>query len=141
MIRIRGARSRPVRSRSAAKLADPSRRHGLKTNLPREGLITSFFDQIVITQVIDDQLRHLEGMTLRKAGERDGKDPVDVMCDLAVDDNVKTEFYAPAINRDPALMKEIIDYPYITFSLRRRRAYQVPHRRPLPDRGNRNLRA
>jgi N-acyl-D-amino-acid deacylase len=100
-----------------AKLADPSRRQGLKTNLPREGLITSFFDQIVITQVIDDKLRHLEGMTLRKAGERDGKDPVDVMCDLAVADNLKTEFFAPAINRDPALMKDIIDYPYITFGV------------------------
>ena len=85
--------------------------------MPREGLITSFFDQIVITQVIDDKLRHLEGMTLRKAGERDGKDPVDVMCDLAVADNLKTEFFAPAINRDPALMKEIIDYPYITFGV------------------------
>jgi N-acyl-D-aspartate/D-glutamate deacylase len=99
------------------KLADPSLRHGLKTNLPREGLITSFFDQIVITQVIDEKLRHLEGLTLRKAGERDGKDPVDVMCDLAVADNLKTEFFAPAINRDPALMKEIIDYPYITFGV------------------------
>src|SRR6202790_747231 len=81
------------------KLADPSLRHGLKTNLPREGLITSLFDQIVITQVIDEKLRHLEGLTLRKAGERDGKDPVDVMCDLAVADNLKTEFFAPAINR------------------------------------------
>ena len=37
-------------------------------------------------------------------------------------------------------MKEMIDYPYITFGVsRRRRAHQVPDRRPLPDRGYRNF--
>jgi len=37
-------------------------------------------------------------------------------------------------------MKEIIDYPYITFGVSDGgRAYQVPHRRPLPDRRHRVL--
>ena len=37
-------------------------------------------------------------------------------------------------------MKEMIDYPYITFGVsRRRRAYQVPDRRALSDRRHRNV--
>jgi len=100
-----------------AKLADPSRRHGLKTNLPREGLITSFFDQIVITQVIDDKLRHLEGLTLAQGGRarRQGPGRRDVRPGRGRQSQDRV--LRPAINRDPALMKEIIDYPYITFGV------------------------
>lgn len=46
-----------------------------------------------------------------------GKHMVDVMLDLAVAEDLKTEFFAPAINRDMSLMKEVIDYPYLTFGV------------------------
>ena len=39
------------------------------------------------------------------------------MLDLAVAEDLKTEFFAPAVNHDHDLMKELVDYPYITFGV------------------------
>ena len=61
--------------------------------------------------------RSLEGLTLRKAAAQTGKEPVDVMLDLAVSEGLKTEFFAPAINQNTELMKELIDYPYLAFGV------------------------
>jgi len=99
------------------KLGDPRRREALKTQMPRESLVTSYFDQIVITDCIKAENKHLEGLTLRKAAEETGKHPVDVMLDLAVSEDLKTEFFAPAINQNMALMKELIDCPNIPFGV------------------------
>jgi N-acyl-D-aspartate/D-glutamate deacylase len=39
------------------------------------------------------------------------------MLDIAVSENLKTEFFAPAVNQDMRLMKELIDTPHITFGV------------------------
>jgi N-acyl-D-amino-acid deacylase len=39
------------------------------------------------------------------------------MLDLAVSEDLKTEFFAPATNRNLELMKAVIDYPYIVFGV------------------------
>jgi N-acyl-D-aspartate/D-glutamate deacylase len=99
------------------KLADPRRRETLKTQMPREGLIVNYFDEIIITECAKPENKKFEGLTLRKAAARTSKHPVDVMLDLAVAEDLKTEFYAPAVNRDMDLMKEIVEYPYVTFGV------------------------
>ncbi|HTY55122.1 MAG TPA: amidohydrolase family protein [Candidatus Binataceae bacterium] len=99
------------------KLGDPRRRDALKNQMPRESLVTSYFDQIVITDCIKAENKHLEGLTLRKAAVETGKHPVDVMLDLAVSEDLRTEFFAPAINRNMELMKELIDCPHIPFGV------------------------
>jgi N-acyl-D-aspartate/D-glutamate deacylase len=98
------------------KLGDPRRRQALKDQMPRESLI-SYFDQIIITDCVRPENKHLEGITMGEASRRTGKHMVDVMLDLAVSEDLKTEFFAPAINRDMSLMKEVIDYPYLTFGV------------------------
>ena len=65
------------------KLGDPRRREALKAQMPRESLITSYFDEIIITDVAKPENKHLEGLTLRKAAAQTGKHPVDTMLDLA----------------------------------------------------------
>ncbi len=52
-----------------------------------------------------------------QGGAQTGKDPVDVMLDLAVSEDLKTEFFAPAVNQDMELMKELIDRPDIPFGV------------------------
>lgn len=99
------------------KLGDPRRREALKTTMPRESLITSYFDEIIITEVAKPENKHLEGLTLRKAAAQTAKHPVDVMLDLASSEDLKTEFFAPAINQNSELMKELIEYPYLTFGV------------------------
>lgn len=94
-----------------AKLADPSRREALKMRLPR--VITDEFDQIFVVEVGRDDMKDYEGLTLREFGERTGKHPVDAMLDLAVADDLRTEFYAPGPNQNMDYMKEMLDYPYL----------------------------
>jgi len=93
------------------KLADPARREALRARLPR--VITDEFDQIFVTQVARDDMKEYEGLTLREFGERTGKHPVDAMLDLAVADDLRTEFYAPGPNQNMDYMKEMLDYPYL----------------------------
>jgi N-acyl-D-aspartate/D-glutamate deacylase len=85
--------------------------------MPRESLITSYFDQIIITDCVKAENKSFEGLTLRKAAAQSGKHPVDAMLDLAVSEDLKTEFFAPAINQNMELMKELIEYPYLTFGV------------------------
>jgi N-acyl-D-aspartate/D-glutamate deacylase len=99
------------------KLGDPRRREALKNQMPRESLITSYFDQIIITDCVKAENKSFEGLTLRKAAAQSGKHPVDAMLDLAVSEDLKTEFFAPAINQNMELMKELIEYPYLTFGV------------------------
>ncbi|MGH7964396.1 MAG: N-acyl-D-amino-acid deacylase family protein [Candidatus Binatia bacterium] len=73
------------------KLADPNRRAGLKND--PSGQVTGAFDEIFIFSVKRPDLKSFENLTLREAGAREGKHPVDVLLDLAVADNLKTEFY------------------------------------------------
>jgi len=98
------------------KLGDPRRRDALKNQMPRESLI-SYFDQIIITDCARPENKHLEGLTMGDASKRTGKHMVDTMLDLAVSEDLKTEFFAPAINCNMELMKEVIQYPYVTFGV------------------------
>ncbi|MBV8773270.1 MAG: amidohydrolase family protein, partial [Deltaproteobacteria bacterium] len=99
------------------KLGDPRRREAMKNQMPRESLITSYFDEIIITDCAKPENKKFEGLTLRKAAAQSGKHPVDVMLDIAVSEDLKTEFFAPAINQNAELMKELIDYPYLAFGV------------------------
>ncbi len=97
-----------------AKLGDPARREGLRAHIPR--IITEEFDKIFITRVVRqdmDDMKDLEGLTLREASEKTGKHPVDVMLDLAVADDLRTEFYAPGPNQNMDYMKEMLDYTWL----------------------------
>jgi len=99
------------------KLGDPRQRETLKAQMPRESLITSYFDQIIITDCVKPENKSFEGLTLRKAAAQTGKHPVDVMLDIAVSEGLKTEFFAPAVNQDMDLMKDLVDTPHIAFGV------------------------
>ncbi len=93
------------------KLSEPSRRPALRDNMPR--VITDQFDLIFVTEAHSPALKEFEGLTLREIGERTGKHPVDAMLDIAVSDDLRTEFYAPGPNQNMDFMKEMLDYPWL----------------------------
>jgi N-acyl-D-aspartate/D-glutamate deacylase len=95
-----------------AKLSDPVRREALKkARIPM--IITEQFDQIFVTGVQREDLKEFENLTIREISEKTGKHPIDAMLDLAVEDGLKTEFYAPGPNQNMDFMKEMLDYPYL----------------------------
>ncbi len=90
-----------------SKLADPTRRASLKND--PTGAVTASFDDIIILEVKREDMKHLENLTLREAGEKEGKHPVDAMLDLAVADDMATTFYSPAVGEKNEFLKEIVN--------------------------------
>ncbi len=94
-----------------AKLADPARRPALRAARPI--IATVDLGEIIIVEVHRPELKHLENQTLRQVAEREGKHIVDVMLDTAVADDLRTDFYATAINSPLDLQKEVVAYEYV----------------------------
>ena len=90
-----------------SKLADPTRRASLKND--PTGAVTASFDDVIILEVKRADMKHLENLTLREAGEKEGKHPVDAMLDLAVADDMATTFYSPAVGEKNEFLKEIVN--------------------------------
>ncbi len=55
--------------------------------------------------------------TIGLIAEKTGKDLVDVMLDIVVADNLKTEFFAAPPGTRLDLLKEVVDVPYILFGV------------------------
>lgn len=98
-----------------AKLADPSRRQALKDNMPITA--TGPLPQIVIVGPQLEKNKQWLDHTLALAGEKMGKHPVDVMLDMAVEEDLKTEFYAAPPNGKIEHLREIVDDPYVLFGV------------------------
>jgi N-acyl-D-amino-acid deacylase len=94
-----------------AKLADPARRPALRAARPV--VATTDLGQIIIVEVHRPDLKHLENHTLREIAEREGKHVVDVLLDTALADDLRTDFYALAINSPLDLQKEVVAYEYV----------------------------
>ena len=98
-----------------AKLADPARRAALRAQTP----ITAIgpLPGIVIVGPRLERNRQWLDHTLALAAEKTGKHPVDVMLDLAVDEDLKTEFFAAPPNGRIDYLREIVDDPYVLFGV------------------------
>ena len=104
-----------TREERKAKLADPARRAALRKNLPVTA--TGPLPQIAIVGPQLEKNKKWLDYTLAHAGEKMGKHPVDVMLDMAVEEDLKTEFFAAPPNGKIEHLKELVDDPYILFGV------------------------
>ncbi|TDU26378.1 N-acyl-D-aspartate/D-glutamate deacylase [Panacagrimonas perspica] len=98
-----------------AKLADPARRQALRDNLPRIA-IGPLADIVIVGPQQEHNKAYLDH-TLHHAAEKMGKHPVDVMLDMAVEEDLRTEFFAAPPNGKIEHLKEIVDDPCILFGV------------------------
>ena len=98
-----------------AKLADPARRHALKDTLPVTA--TGPLEQIVITGPRLEKNQPWLDHTLALVAEKTGRHPVDVMLDMAVEEDLRTEFFAAPPNGKIEHLREIVDDPYVLFGV------------------------
>jgi N-acyl-D-aspartate/D-glutamate deacylase len=113
-----------------AKLADPGRRPNLRADMDRArsvlpqagdgrrgdgeaGQIAMFrWNETLIDDVHLEKNKHLKGRTIADVAKELGKHPVDTMLDLAVEENLKTEFNMQGlINNDEEAVAEIVKHP------------------------------
>ncbi len=98
-----------------AKLADPARRAALREKLPITA--TGPLPGIVIVGPQLEKNKQWLDHTLALAGQKMGKHPVDVMLDMAVEEDLKTEFFAAPPNGNIDYLREIVDDPYVLFGV------------------------
>ena len=104
-----------TREERKRKLADPARRQALKDHMPITA--TGPLPDIVIVGPKLEKNARWEDYTLAIAGEEMGKHPVDVMLDMAVEEDLATEFFAAPPNGDIGHLREIVDNPYVLFGV------------------------
>ncbi len=109
-----------------AKLADPARRPALRRDTEKTptimpgrrdegeaGQVSLFnWETTFIDKVHLEKNKHLQGKTLAELAREQGKHPVDAMLDLALEEDLKTEFAMPSfLNDDEEALTEIIKHP------------------------------
>ena len=97
------------------KLGDPVRRAKLRQNLPSTA--TGPLPDIAIVGPKLAKNKQWLDYTLAHAAEKMGKHPVDVMLDMAVEENLETEFFAAPPNGKIEHLKELVDDPYVLFGV------------------------
>ena len=98
-----------------AKLGDPARRPALRRNLPVTA--TGPLPDIAIVGPKLAKNRQWLDHTLAHAAEKMGKHPVDVMLDMAIEENLETEFFAAPPNGKIEHLKELVEDPYVLFGV------------------------
>ncbi len=100
-----------TREERIAKMADPARRPGLRRKAPRAAV--GPFGNIVVTGPATPETEKWRDHTLAHIAELTGKHPADCMLDIAVADNLETEFFAAPPNGRNDYLQEIINNPYV----------------------------
>ena len=98
-----------------AKLADPARRQALRDQMPRTA--TGPLPGIVICGPVLEKNRRWLDHTLELVAEQTGRHPVDVMLDMAIEEDLRTEFFAAPPNGRIDYLREIVDDPYVLFGV------------------------
>jgi N-acyl-D-aspartate/D-glutamate deacylase len=101
-----------------AKLADPARRPGLieGSKIVERAQTVSSFAEITVMKPISAQTQNYKSMTLGEIGAATDRHPVEVMLDIAVADDLGTEFYFEP-KQSAELLSELLNYPYLVYGV------------------------
>jgi N-acyl-D-aspartate/D-glutamate deacylase len=103
-----------------AVLASPSFRQGVRDELAQPSAFRLFngeWDKVHVVEVAQPRHRELEQRSVRAIAQRLGKDPLDAMLDLALDEDLATIFTAQLLNSDEAAVARLLNHPHSLISL------------------------
>jgi len=104
----------------AAVLADPLFRDGVRAELATPATFRLFngeWDKVHVVEVTRQAHRELEQQSIGALAHLQGKDPLDVMLDLALDEDLTTIFTAQLLNSDEAAVARLLTHPHSLVSL------------------------
>jgi N-acyl-D-amino-acid deacylase len=104
----------------AAVLADSGFRDGVRAELAASATFRLFngeWDKVHVVEVKHAAHRALEQQSIADLAQRQGKDPLDTMLDLALDENLDTIFTAQLLNSDEAAVARLLNHPHSLISL------------------------
>jgi N-acyl-D-aspartate/D-glutamate deacylase len=101
-------------------LADPKFRQGVRDELAAGSTFRLFngeWDKVHVVEVGQERHRDLEQRSIAELAHRAGKDPLDVMLDLALDEDLTTIFTAQLLNSDEQAVARLLNHPHSLISL------------------------
>jgi N-acyl-D-aspartate/D-glutamate deacylase len=106
--------------RLCAVLANLAFRQGVRDELAAPSAFRLFngeWDKVHVVEVAQPRHRELEQRSVRDIARRLGKDPLDAMLDLALDEDLATIFTAQLLNSDEAAVARLLNHPHSLISL------------------------
>ena len=103
-----------------AKMQDPELRRMLREEWDsgvRPGNTVGSVAGLIVEEVGNAEFDHYEGMTVEAIAEKEGKHIVDAVLDLAVADNLQTEFLAQSARDNPEYSAEVLHSPHVIAGL------------------------
>ncbi|RZP38245.1 MAG: aminoacylase [Acidimicrobiales bacterium] len=81
-----------------ALLSDPERRNELNENAQKPSAFRGVarWERLTVGEVTNQDLKHLEGRSIGDIAEELGKTPWEALCEIVVEDDLKTGLYPPA---------------------------------------------
>ena len=103
-----------------AKLKDPALREAVKAELAAPAGVRLFngeWDKIEITEAATEDHRSLEHRSLAEIAEERDTDPLDLMLDIAIDEDLETIFTAVLLNSDEDAVGKMLVHPAASVAL------------------------
>jgi N-acyl-D-aspartate/D-glutamate deacylase len=104
----------------AAVLRDPAFRAGVRAELAASATFRLFngeWDKVHVVEVRNAEHRQLEQRSIAEIAQSQGKDPLDVMLDLALAEELATIFTAQLLNSDEEAVAKLLNHPHSLISL------------------------
>jgi N-acyl-D-aspartate/D-glutamate deacylase len=93
-------------------LADPAVREMLRA-APMKYMFIDSIPDTRVHQTFSESLKQYEGLRVSEIAEKTGKHPVDVVCDIVIEDGLRTIFETRQFDTTLDGVKELIDSPYV----------------------------
>ncbi len=103
-----------------AVLADPNFRQAVRAEIAAPSSFRLFngeWDQLHITEAATEKYRALEQKPFGALATSLGKDPLDLMLDIALDENLQTVFTAMLLNSNEEAVGRMLNHPHSIVSL------------------------
>src|SRR5262245_16056634 len=100
-----------------AKLREASFREGIRAELSKPAHFRLFNGEWSKVEVVESKKRSFENRTIESIAKDASKDPLDVMLDLALEENLDTVFNAMLLNSDEEAVGRMLKHPSSMVSL------------------------
>ena len=100
-----------------AKLSEEGIRAGMKQDVEDRPHVRTDWTQVRVVEVAEERNFRFEGMTIAEIAQAEGKHPLDAFLDLALDEDLETEFAHPAAAQGDDARAEHITNPFVHISV------------------------
>ena len=101
----------------AAKLRDRGVRDAMKRDVEEQPHVRTDWRRMIVVEVVHERNHKYEGRSIEDMASMEEKHPLDAFLDLALDEDLETQFTHPMAERDDEILGRLINNPYAHISV------------------------